>query len=585
MALAEAEAGPLGATESGEPPSDGRPRSWVRRYIGDLLALLGYFLGAVVAMRHLITGNGLNLNQGDSRHQAFAEAMLLHGAHVLTQGQAPFFTDRINFPDGVNPLATHGFLGLSIPLTPLTLALGPARAFVVATIVCLVATGYAWYHVLNRRLRYGRLGAIVGGALGGLGPALVSHAQGDLSRVALFLVPFLIWRTLRLREPGRALRNGLVLGLLAAWQVLLDEEVLFLVALGWLAYLIGYWIMRRDEVRRYAPDFLRGLGVAALTCAVLVGYPLWVQFFGPQLHHGATSVAGKGADVFSFFSFATPSLATWPVGQLHYAATASEQNAFYGWPLLLFLAAAVVGVRTPRVRALTGAGCAFALLSIGNEVVLKGRHTGIPGPWLLLDWVPGLRSIPPVDLALAILPFVILVIALLVDRGQRMVAELHKERPEVPARLVWLGMLTAALLPLAPAPIHTVPAPVPRFITDGTWRAYVPDGRSLVAVPAGTPASRTLRWTVATDLRLPLAGIEMGSAVNKAAGSGKNQKVDERQRAAVLKDLRYSRVSVVVLVPQRNEEALRVTTSTLLGFYPTWVDGVWLWDLRAGGVT
>jgi hypothetical protein len=181
------------------------------------------------------------------------------------------------------------------------------------------------------------------------------------------------------------------------------------------------------------------------------------------------------------------------------------------------------------------------------------------------------------------------VLALLIDRGEKVVDDVHRSRPDVPIRIAWYGLLTAALLPLAPAPIHTVPVPVPRFFSDGTWRAYVPTGYSLATIPAGQASSRALRWTVATDLQMPMAGLELGvergSPLSKALSTGKAQSVDDRQRSTVMNDLRYGRVSAVVLVPQRNEDALRATTSSLLGFYPTWVDGVWLWDMRARGVT
>ena len=566
------------------PGAAGRSPTWVDGWRSGprsvALIVVGYLGLALVAMKHLLAESATQIFQGNARAQAFSESMLVHGAHVITQGQAPFHTDRINFPDGVNPLATHGFLGLSIPLTPLTLVLGPALTFAIAVTLCLVATAYAWYHVLYRHFGRSRLAAILAGALGGLGPAMVSHAQGDLSRVAMFLVPFLIWWTLRLREPGRALRNGLILGLLAAWQFLIDEEVLYLCVLGWVAFLIAYGLQHRAELRRQATPFLRGLAVAAITGAVLVGYPLWVQLFGPQSHRGASAVAGPGADVFSYFAFAAPSLATWPVGQLHYAATSTDQNAFFGWPLVLLLIGSLFVLRTAIVRAMAGAGIALAVLSLGTELMVKGRHTHVPGPWRIFALVPALRPVPPADLALAVVPFVVLLFAMIVERGGKLVAELHLSRPEVPVRIAWYGLLAATLVPLVPAPIKAITARVPAFVADGTWRNYVPAGHSIAAVPSGVASSAALRWTASTGLDLPFAGIDFGVPVSKAASGGKVQDVTDRQRAAVRADLRYGRVSAVVLMPQRNEEAVRQTASSLLGFYPLWVDGVWLWDLR-----
>jgi hypothetical protein len=56
--------------------------------------------------------------------------------------------------------------------------------------------------------------------------------------------------------------------------------------------------------------------------------------------------------------------------------------------------------------------------------------------------------------------------------------------------------------------------------------------------------------------------------------------VTATDRRNAVADLRYWRAAVVILAPGRNEALLRRTTSELLGFQPTWVNGVWLWDVR-----
>jgi hypothetical protein len=580
MTLTEVDADASAQPATGHAGS-GAPAGRLRAHRADLLVLLGYLAVAGFTMRHLLIGPATRIAAGNPRGQSFDEWMLRHGARVLTRGASPFFSDRMSIPDGVNPLATHGFPGLSVPLAPLTLWLGPARTYALAVTLCLAATAYAWYHVLSRHLVTSRSAAVVGGALGGLGPAMVSHAQGDLSRTAMFLVPFLIWRTVRLREPGGALRNGLVLGVLAAGQLLIDEEVLFLVAVGWAIFLLVYALQRREEVRRQAPTFLRGLAVAVVTFVVLAGYPLWTQFLGPQPHGPApASVGDHGSDLFSFFAFPWPSLGTWPVGQLHYAKVGTEQNTFYGWPLLLMLIGSLWLLRTAVVRALAATAFVLALLSLGSEIVVKGRDTHVPAPWRLFADLPGLRSVPPTDLALAVFPVIVLVVALIVQWGSELVAGIQAARPDAPARIAWWGLLVAALVPLAPAAVQVTNAPVPAFIADGAWRNYVPAGSSLLAVPPGASVSTAWRWAVSTDLDLPLASGDLGGPLARAASTGRTQTVGERDRQAVRAELVREKVTAVVLSPQRSEDAVRKTTSALLGFYPRWVGGVWLWDLR-----
>jgi hypothetical protein len=121
---------------------------------------------------------------------------------------------------------------------------------------------------------------------------------------------------------------------------------------------------------------------------------------------------------------------------------------------------------------------------------------------------------------------------------------------------------------------------MPAFITAGTWRSYVPAGSSLMTVVPGATGSATWRWAALTDLELATAGGDLPAPVNKAAVSGKAQNVTDRDRNAALNTLKHARVAAVVWAPQGNEDALRRTVSSLLGFYPRWVDGVWLWDVR-----
>src|SRR5579859_7898189 len=61
-------------------------------------------------------------NPGD---HTFFEWMLAYGAHVVAHGGNPFHTGLVNVPDGVNLAANTNVLGLSIPLTPVTLLFGP----------------------------------------------------------------------------------------------------------------------------------------------------------------------------------------------------------------------------------------------------------------------------------------------------------------------------------------------------------------------------------------------------------------------------------------------------------------------------
>jgi hypothetical protein len=487
--------------------------------------------------------------------------------------------------------------------------IGPHIAFVCLLALCPAATATAWYHVLSRHLVRSRPGAFIGGAFCGFAPGMVAHAQGHPNIIAQFLIPFIVWRTLRLREPGRVLRNGLVLGLLVTWQAFINEEVLLITALGCGLFLACYALLRFDEVRREAQPFLAGLGVTAVVAGALLAYPLWVQFFGPQHYRGLNAyVQSFGADLGSFFAFGRETLAGALLGPGRLAPNAAEENAFLGWPLVVLLALMVWWMRrSPVVLALTGAGLGLAGLSLGHTIMMRGRSTGIPGPFAPLRHLPLFNAVVPTRLALGLTPVVAILLAL---SYQRMTEAIKRAWPAVQQHsfaLVWHGLLAATLLPLISTPLAAATGePVPGFITDGVWRRYVPADRSLVSIPLPRGGYvEPMRWAAGQHLDFAVArGYFLGPAHDAAhpndhtgifgAPDRPTQKLldqvwqggdqvlvspNDRQNART--DLAYWRAAVVVLAPQPHEEALWKITSDLLGFRPTWVDGVWVWDVRS----
>jgi hypothetical protein len=162
----------------------------------------------------------------------------------------------------------------------------------------------------------------------------------------------------------------------------------------------------------------------------------------------------------------------------------------------------------------------------------------------------------------------------------RLAARVRDIRPRAPAVLAWYGILAAALLPIAPAPIRTSTAKVPAFVTEGIWRRYVPAGGSMLTIQPGATRSAAWRWAASTDLELPFAGVDLGSALDKAAGTGKVPKVTDRDRAEVRAALRQGHVTAVVLERQGAADPLRATANLLLDTAPDWVGGVWVWDVH-----
>jgi hypothetical protein len=569
-------------------------RRW-RRIRSDILAVGIYLIGAIYVLERLLPdpAGRIQVNVPD---QTFFQWMLAYGGgRVVAHLDNPLFTTRLGDPIGVNMMANTSVLGISLPLAPVTLLFGAAVSYVVFSVLALAGTAAAWYYVLSRHVVRSRLAAGVGGGLAGFAPAMISHSYGHPNIVAQFLVPFIVWRAIQLRVRGRSLRNGIALGLLVTWQAFINEEVLLITAIGLIVFVLSYAAMRPSVVPRDALPFLRGLLVAVVVAGALLAYPLYVEFRGPQ-HGTGANTAGPipyPADVLSFPAFSGSSLAGTPtvIGRL--AQNISEQNAFFGWPLLVLLGVMTWLMRRSRVYL---SGCVVALvltaLSLGSHITVGGRDTGLSGPWSLVAHAPLFRQVVPTRVAVDIAPVLAILLALAYDR----VAALNARDPFGPGNLVWHGALIAVLVPLVPVPLRTSGLPpVPPFITQGVWHEYVDDHHSLVGIPsAAIGRLEPMRWSLITNVDFAIPGgyylapngafgsppRATSTLLDTVAGTGRVPEVGAREQANALTDLRYWRASVVVVVPGFHTDAVNETGSELFGFRPRYVDGVWVWDVR-----
>lgn len=601
-------AGRSSGPDSSEPGSDGLGSSGLTgsrrgRWI-DVAAPLSFVLLAfwVTARFWLNPAAGVRDNPSD---QALFEWMMAHGARVVTDFAYPFASERMNVPDGVNLMANTSVLSVSLPMTPVTVLFGPRAAFLVFLTGGLIATGVSWYFVLSRVLIGSRGPAWLGAGFCAFAPAMISHANAHPNIVSQFVVPLIVWRTLRLPAGGRWLRNGVLLGLLVVWQVFINPEILLMTAVG-LGVVVAALAVGRPDLRRAARPFLAGLGVAAVVAGALLAYPLYVQFFGPGAYQGLSRlIRGYRTDLASFPAFARESIGGDARLTKHLVENPTEENAFLGWPLVVLVGALVWWLRrSPAVLGLAALGLLFAVLSLGREIQFDGRPTGVPGPWAALENLPLLHSVVPTRWALAITPVVGVLLALGAERVRRLAQEHPAARPQL--RFATATVLTMALLPAFPTPLPATRLdPVPEFVTSGAWRPYVAGGRSVVTLPLpDTDYADPLRWSAATRLDLPLARgyflapdtrpdapegpIALFTAPPRPTSSffvtirrtGAVPPITPQARVDAIDDLRYWRAGVVVLGPHEHAEALRRGMTELTGVRPTYTGGVWVWDVR-----
>lgn len=564
-----------------------------------LLAPLSYVVLAVVVMIQLwISPSGRVLSHNDDDHGFFLY-VLAHGERVLFDGENPFFSDRMNVPDGVNMMANTTILALSVPFAPVTHLFGPGVTLVLLLTLSLAGTAAAWWWVLRRHLVRTERAAWLGGLWCGFAPAMVSHANGHVNFVALFVVPFIVVQALRLRERGRVVRGGVALGLLIVLQVFLNEEILLFTAMTLAVFVIAYACVRFAEVREVAGRFLAGLGVAAGTSLLLLAYPLHYQFQGPQSYSGQPFEPGKFVtDLLSVGAYARQSLFGYSGIARILSVSPTEDDAFWGPAMLVMLVVCARMLwRDLAARSAIIAGIVMLVAALGPRLRVSGTDTGIPLPFALVQHVPIIDLVSVTRFAMVPSVIIGVVIALAADRAGALATRRRR-------RWFWVGM-ALAIVPVLPKPLPTIPAdPLPAFIADGMYADYVAEDRTLVTVPLPevTNGRTGMRWFALSglDYRIP-RGYFMGpqnppsnttgswnaaprytdTLLDSVGAYGQVPALSADNRAQAIEDLRFWRAAVVVLDPAaENHDALRATVTGLLGAEPQTVGGVELWDVR-----
>ncbi|WP_254407602.1 dolichyl-phosphate beta-glucosyltransferase [Streptomyces sp. GMY02] len=579
--------GPDARTASGATvPAVGAPRS--RRTD---LAVAGLFL---LAAFYLYNGLWADLDHayladaGSDQNQW--EWFFRVTADNVVHLRNPLFTTFQNVPDGVNLMANTAMLGLSVPLTPVTLALGPTVTWALVLTLGLAATAYSWYWLFARRLVRDRRAAALGAGLAAFAPPMMSHANAHPNFLVLFMIPVIIDRALRLcearttrdearttkartttdeDEARRVMRDGLLLGLFVTYQIFLGEEPLLLAAMGMLLFALAYAVVRRDVARAALRPLLTGLGYTLQVCLPLLAFPLYWQFFGPQSYHSVLHGDNAGNSPLAFLEFSGRALLGDEATADALAMNRTEQNAFYGWPLIALAFGIVVWLwRLAAVRALAFTAVAAALLSLGPKIRIPFTDVVLTGPWRALAHQPLFESVIESRVAMICAPALGALLALATARLTARAATAHAGAnpdtsagtgtgtdagpdadadadtsasldagvgagtdsdagtstsvgagagaPVIPVaaarwrrhRLIGLAAVAAALIPILPTALPVRDRPdIPPFIADGMYRAYVTKGESVVPVPLPDPGSaEALHWQSATGLGFSVPG-------------------------------------------------------------------------------
>ena len=445
-------------------------------------------------------------------------------------------TAGMNAPQGINVMWNTPMLLPGVLLAPVTLLVGPQVSLTVVMTAGFAGSALAMFGVL-RRWDASVAAAAIAGLVYGFSPALVQSAQGHYDLQFAVLPPLIIDAVLRLATgrcgPGRraAARCGAWLGLLVAAQVLTAEELLFDSAVAALALLAALAAARPRAAARRAGDLLAGACAGAAVTAAIAGYPLWVQFFGPDRQHGSPFTADHYKNDLAGFVRPSSSMLLHTRGSAAFAASFQgqlpEYLAYLGWPMLIAAAvAAALFWRLLAVRAVTVTFVVLEVLSLGGTLLAGGHeHAWIKLPWYWVQSLPVAGSAVPDRFSIVADGAAAALLALGLDAararwpGEQRPEGQGKQRPEGQgkqrpwgrcgvARWALAVAVAAAIVPLVPRPLPAGSSTgVPAGWTAAFARLRLPAGAHVLVVPIPMSTfTEPLRWQADTGVPSSMFG-------------------------------------------------------------------------------
>ena len=412
-------------------------------------------LGSAIALFHGAWAHPLTSQVGPGGDADEYSWFLSWVPFALGHGHDPLVSTYVNFPHGINLMWNTSALLPSLLMSPFTLVLNAAFSYNVLMTLAPALTATFSYVAFRRWT--GQLPALAGALVVGFSPYMLSQSEGHLAQTLILSAPLMLIVLDRLLvvQSSRPWRDGLVLGLLAWAQLLTGEEVLAMEAVTAVIALAVLCAIARGEVSSHFPYAWRGLGVAAVSSGILSAPFLAVQFLGPYRVQNVHPSNMYVSDLVNFF-VPTDVTKLAPAAALHVAqhftGNASEQGAYIGIPLAVFLALTVVLGRHRRLTWVAlAAGAGAAILSMGPTVHWDGTVTGAKLPFYYLQKLPFFHNL----LADRFASTMTVAVGLLVALG----CEELKHLPRTARTLGWAlaGLGLAAIFPITDYPAAASP--------------------------------------------------------------------------------------------------------------------------------
>jgi hypothetical protein len=475
------------------------------------LAGLYYLIGAVAVTMWLWRDPASRIVAGNPYDSDQFAWFFRYDATAVAHLRLPaLITTGMNAPQGISIMWNTAMPLPGVLLAPLTLLAGPQASLTALMTLGFAGSAVSMFAVL-RRWGAGIAAAGLGGFVYGFSPALIQSSAGHYDLQFAVLPPLIIDAALRLvtgrgGAGGRAAaRGGAGLGLAAAAQLFINEEVLLDTAVAAVILTAVLALSRPGAVTGRIRDIAIGAGTAIAVTAAIAGYPLWVQFLGPLRQGGSPFTADFYKNDLAGFVQPSASLLLHTAGSAAFAARFQggppEYLGYLGWPMLGVLAflAARFWRRLP-VRATAVTFAALSVLSLGGTLLAAGHeHEGIKLPWYWLQTLPVTAAVIPDRFSIIADGCAAAVFAFGVDAARG-------RWPRLKGLIA--AAAVAAVLPLVPRPLPAAQSSaVPAGWTAAFTALRLPPGASVLVLPMPLLSfTQPLRWQADTGLPASMYG-------------------------------------------------------------------------------
>jgi hypothetical protein len=484
------------------------------------LAAVYYLLAALAVMLWLWRDPASRTVAGNPNDADQFAWFFRYDATAIAHARLPdLVTAAMNAPQGVNVMWNTFMLLPGMLLAPVTLLFGPQASLILLMTAGFAGSATAMFAVL-RRWQVSAASAALGAAVYGFSPALVHSAMGHYDLQFAVLPPLIVDAGLRLATGrARAVRGGIWLGLLVTAQVFITEEILFDTAVAGVLMAAVLAVSRPRQVASRVKTLAAGLGVAAGVTAVIAGYPLWMQFFGPLSQQGSPFTADFYKNDLAGLVVPSSLMLFHTAGSAAAAARFQghlpEYLGYLGWPLLAVLVLAAIRFwRLLPVRACAVAWAGLSVFSLGGTLLAGGHeHAVIKLPWYWLQGLPVLSAALPDRFSIVADGAAAALLAFSADAAAAAFAAYAAGRlPRLAsgrrAAAVVMCCALLAILPLVPRPL---PAAATTALPPG-WSAVfaelrLPASATVLVVPIPMSGfTEPLRWQADTGQPARLVG-------------------------------------------------------------------------------